>query len=460
MSGELSGRSFHLIGVGGAGMSGLALAAAQLGAEVTGSDREESTYLPRLREAGVGVTIGHDGANLPDAADVVISTAIPTDNPELAVARERGQRVMHRSELLAELAALKSTCITVAGSHGKTTTTAMIAHALDRLGADPSYFVGGEVEIGGRTTNAHFGDGEIVVIEADESDGSFTRYNPTIAVVTNIEFEHPETWSGLDELLVAFAEHLAPAQSVVIEAEQPRIAELKLGERARTFSSTDPAADYFAARITTPEDPATGSSFELDGAAAQLGVRGEHNVKNALAAIAALELAGIERADAIAALAGFGGVARRFEQLGSSSTGAVVYDDYAHHPTEIAAALTTAQATVGADGRVVAFYQPHLFSRTIAYRREFAEALALADLVVVLDIYPSRERAEDFPGVTGWLMATAVADRTGGRPVHYAPTFDDARTIAGHLLEPDDLCIAIGAGDVSKFAHSLVEGPR
>lgn len=457
MSSELAGRKLHLIGVGGAGMSGLALAAAELGAQVSGSDREESTYLERLREAGVVVMIGHAAANVPDDADIVVSTAIPKDNPELLVANERGQRVLHRSELLAELAALRPHCITVAGSHGKTTTTAMIAHVLDSLGEDPSYFVGGEVQIGERVTNAHVGSGQSVVIEADESDGSFRRYTPTIAVVTNIEFEHPETWSGLDELLLAFAEHLALAEQIVIEAEQPRVDELQLGQRAHTFSTVDPAADFFASDLQTSTDPAEGTSFTLNGARVQLAVRGEHNVKNALAAIAALELSGVERERAICALASFRGVARRFERLGTTPEGATVYDDYAHHPTEVRAALTTAKGAVGAGGSVVAFYQGHLFSRSLAYRREFGEALALADTVVVLDIYPSRERAEDFPGVTGWITATAAADAAQGRPVYYAPTFADARTIAARILAPGDLCIALGAGDVSQFARLLLE---
>lgn len=459
MSGQMEGRKLHLVGVGGAGMSGLALAAAQLGASVSGSDQNESSYVERLRAAGVAVSIGHAAENVPEDADIVRSTAIRDENPELVVAAERGQRVMHRSELLAELAALRPQCVTVAGTHGKTTTTAMIAHVLDATGADPSYFVGGEVTIGARTTNAHMGAGEVVVVEADESDGSFKRYSPDIAVVTNIEFEHPETWHNLDELLAAFAAHVAPAKKVVIEAEQPRRDELGLGERAITFSTVDPDADYYGSALDSPDDATRGTSFSLGDLRIELGVRGEHNVKNALAAIAALEQTGVAPAQAADVLAGFTGVARRFELIGKSPQGAIVYDDYAHHPTEVRAALETARSAARG-GRVVVFYQPHLFSRAQTYRREFAEALSLADVIVVLDIYPARERQEDFPGMTGWVVATDAADYAGGRPVHYAPTFADAQQLAGRLLREGDLCVAMGAGTITDFSRELTEGSR
>lgn len=447
-------RKLHMIGIGGAGMSGLALAAKQLGADVTGSDREESSYTQRLEAAGIAVAIGHDASNLPTDAEVVKSTAIAADNPELAAAEANGQRVMHRSELLAELAELKSTAIAVAGTHGKTTTTAMIAHVLDALGKDPAYFVGGEVTIGERTTNAHIGSGDISVLEADESDGSFLRYRPQIAVITNIEFEHPETWSGIDELIAAFRDFAAPVAHVVTAADQPRIDELELGDRAKTFALAPASADFVASELNTPADSTLGSSFSLGDLKVQLGVRGEHNVKNALAALAALELAGVAPAEAIPALATFGGVVRRFQRVGTSPQGAFVYDDYAHHPTEVRAALATARQSVG-EGRVVAVYQPHLFSRAIAYQRDFGEALDLADVVVVVDIYPSRERAEDFPGVTGWLAATAAADAAPGKPVYYEPTFDDAYELLMRTLKPGDLCMTIGAGHVFKLGQRL-----
>ena len=457
MNGGFSGRKLHLIGIGGAGMSGLALAAHELGALVTGSDREQSSYTERLAEAGIDVSFGHDAANVPEGADVVVSTAILESNPELAAARERGLNVLHRSELLAELVETRGLSIAVAGTHGKTTTTAMIAHVLDVLGEDPSYFVGGEVTIGPRTTNAHLGSSEVVVIEADESDGSFKRYTPDISVITNIEFEHPETWSGLDELIAAFAAFAANSAQLVLPAVHPRIDEVDPQARALTFGIEPERAQLTASRVETPADPALGTSFELTGSRVSLGVRGRHNVSNALAALAALQLAGIELARSIPALASFGGVARRFELIGRHASGAAIYDDYAHHPTEVRVALTAAREASGG-GRVIVVFMPHLYSRTRAYTREFAEALSLADAIVVMDIYPARERAEDFPGVTGWLQATRVADVARGRPVYYEPRFEDAQVVVDRILRPGDLCIGLGAGNIHKFTRGLIEG--
>lgn len=450
----LTGRRLHLVGVGGAGMSALATAALELGAEVSGSDRDESPTIERLREVGIDVSIGHSAKNVPDGAEVVFSTAVPKDNPEIVAATEGGLSLLHRSELLAEMAGLHETCVTVAGSHGKTTTTAMIAHALNQMGVDPSYFVGGDVRIEQRTGNAHIGDGGIVVVEADESDGSFVRYSPNIAVVTNIEFEHPETWSGFDELLAAFGRHLAPAERVVVRLEQPRAEELDLGDRAVTFSVDDPSADYFGRDIESPTDPSRGTSFVLGGQRVELSVRGTHNVENALAAIAALEALGHPPERSVPALSGFGGVARRLERIGTSDAGAAVYDDYAHHPTEVRAALVTARE-MAQGGRVVVFFQPHLFSRTIAYRREFAEALALADVPVVLDIHPAREAQGDFPGVTGWTLASALADHADQRTVHYAPRLEDAAKMAARILRPGDICLTMGAGSITDLSRML-----
>lgn len=460
MSTAMADRKLHLVGIGGAGMSGLAHAANALGASVSGSDRAESSYTQRLLAEGVAVTIGHDAKNLPQGVELVVSTAIAEDNPELLAAREQGLRVLHRSELLAELAELSELCITVAGTHGKTTTTAMIAHVLTELGEDPSWFVGGEVTIGATTANAQVGSGASVVIEADESDGSFTRYDPQIAVITNIEFEHPETWSSFDHLLAAFAEHASCAEHVVLDHDQPRRQELEIGARAKTFSTVNPEADYLASSLSEAEGGGGGISFELAGMQVTLGVRGEHNVENALAALAALELAGHPLASAAPKLAGFTGVARRFELIGQAASGASIYDDYAHHPTEVRAALTTARGVLGSEGRLVVFYQPHLFSRAITYRREFAQALALADEVVVLDIYPARERQEDFPGFTGWSVATAAADHAGGRTVHYAPTLADAETLAAKILREGDLCVTMGAGSITELSRKIVEAPQ
>lgn len=460
---DFNGRRLHLIGAGGAGMSGLALVARRLGAEVSGSDRAESSYTERLAAAGVEVAIGHDAANVPEGVEIVVSTAIDDDNPELARARELGLKVMHRSDLLSELVSAKPRCIAVAGTHGKTTTTAMIAHMLTECGADPAFFIGGEVNVGGEVANARWGDGEIVVVEADESDGSFLKLSPNIAVITNIELDHHSTWGGgVDALYDAFARFAADADRCVIWRGQPRLAELVDQHRTTGFAIEGTpgvlVVDLVARHVVTPADPALGTSFKagLPGfdIPAELSVRGDHNVLNALAALVATIESGIGSHDAIPAIKSFRGVARRFEALGHTPAGAFVYDDYAHHPTEVAAALKTARET--ASGRVVAVFQPHLYSRTQSLARRFGEALALADVAIVMDVYAARERAEDFPGVSGWMIATAAADARPGMRVLWQPSHADAEAALARELRDGDLCMTIGAGDVTALGHRLV----
>ena len=434
-----AGRSLHFVGVGGAGMSGLALVAHALGARVTGSDRAESSYLARLRDAGIDPAIGHDAANWPAAAEVVVSTAIAPDNPELAAARAAGARVLHRGDLLAELSRLKRT-IAVSGTHGKTTTASMAAHVLLGCGREPAFLIGGELRSAG--TNAAWGAGEWAVIEADESDRSFLKPEREVAVITNIELDHHATYAGLAELEEAFAEFGAPARVRVLGpgVEAP-------GESV-SFGLAN--ADLVAATLElTPG----GSRFSVDGALVELTVPGSHNVLNALAALAACRAAGVEPAEAAGPLASFTGAGRRFEPHGSTVSGALVFDDYAHHPTEVRAALEAARTLRPA--RLIACFQPHLYSRTARLAREFGGALALADVVVVLDVYPARERAEDHPGVSGLLVAGAAASASAGRPVWWLPAIADAeRMLAGELRE-GDLLVTLGAGDVDRVARAL-----
>jgi UDP-N-acetylmuramate--alanine ligase len=418
-------------------MSGLALVAHALGAEVSGSDRAESSYMQPLRAEGIEPAIGHDARNVPDGAEVVVSTAIAPDNPELA----RAERTLHRGDLLAEVARLRR-CIAVAGTHGKTTTACMCAHVLIEAGAAPSYLIGGEL----RTTlrNAGWGDGDWLVVEADESDRSFLKLSPELAVVTSVELDHHAMYRSRREVEAAFQEFAGRAGLTI--AWEP------VGLRGASVTYGIEAGDVAARDVRLGPG---GSRFEALGVAVELGVPGEHNVLNALAAIAACREAGVDPADAAAALASFPGAGRRFERRGRTGTGALVYDDYAHHPTEVRATIEAAR-TLDPE-RLVACFQPHLFSRTARLAREFGAALALADAVVVLDVYPARERAEDYPGVSGWLVATAAADAAGGRPVYWAPTLDDAERLLSSILREGDVLLTLGAGDVDRLAARLVE---
>jgi UDP-N-acetylmuramate--alanine ligase len=428
---DWASRRLHFIGIGGAGMSGLALVCAELGATVSGSDRADSSYMERLRVAGLDPAVGHEAANLPEGAEVVVSTAIGDDNPELALARERGIEPIHRGALLAELCAEKR-LIAVAGTHGKTTTTAMLVWALRALGADPAFFVGGEVPgLGPEAVNASWGGGEWVVAEADESDASFLELKPEIAVVTNLEMDHHSRWGSVAELRRAFREFVFAAAGVAIPAGGS-LAELGEGRQAVEFGEAAPGTAELA-----------------------LAVPGRHNLLNARAALAALELAGFAGGPAAKALADFPGVRRRLELKGSRN-GARIYDDYAHHPTEVRAALSALREL--APRRLIAAFQPHLYSRTKAFTEGFGAALSLADEVVVLDVYPAREEpVGELAGVSGLQVAEAAAERSGGRRVWWLPTAAAAREALSPRLGAGDILVTIGAGDIFKLGEALVE---
>ncbi|HEY7618489.1 MAG TPA: UDP-N-acetylmuramate--L-alanine ligase [Solirubrobacteraceae bacterium] len=433
-----AGRRLHLIGLGGAGMSGYARVATQLGATVSGSDRADSPGLRALAELGVDVHFGHDAANLPagDDVEVVHSTAIPADNPERAAARERGLPDHPRADLLDELSLLKRT-IAVAGAHGKTTTTSMVAHVLLRCGLQPAYLIGGALTTTGH--NADWGAGDWLVVEADESDRSMLSLHVDVAVVTNVELDHHATFGSLAELRDTFRALLAAAPQAVLW-DRPDVVALR-GDAP------------FVAFDAQPQLDGAGSTFAWRGRTVRLGIPGAHNARNAAAALEACVLAGADEAEAVAALADFAGAGRRFQELGVTATGACVVDDYAHHPTEVAATIDAAR-TQGAR-RVVAVFQPHLYSRTQRLAREFGAALARADVAAVLDVYPARERAEDYPGVSGLLVAEAAADAAEGRTVMWLPDFDVAEQALGGLLRAGDLCLVLGAGDVDALGRRL-----
>jgi UDP-N-acetylmuramate--alanine ligase len=436
-----AGRQLHFIGIGGAGMSGLALVSTELGATVTGSDRADSTYTDKLRAAGIEPTIGHDASNLPAGAEVVVSTAIPPENPELAAAQAAGATVIHRGQLLGELTRLKKS-IAIAGTHGKTTTCGMVAHVLRATGRDPAFVIGGELRSAG--TNADWGAGEWIVAEADESDRSFLELSRDVAVVTNIELDHHATYGSLADLKATFAQFTGPSELRVLGDG------VELAGEGQQLSYGIDDGDLRAENVQLRP---MGSTFTVDTTQVTLNVPGEHNILNALAALAACRAAGVDLAEAAPAIAGFGGTGRRFEDRGATATGARVYDDYAHHPTEVRATLEAAR-TLDAR-RVVTCFQPHLFSRTRELAREFGRALALADVVVVVDVYPSRERAEDFPGVSGLLIAQAAADAAPGRPIVWAPSFNDAEAKLRAELGPGDVLLILGAGNVDTLATRL-----
>ena len=441
---DWSARRLHFVGIGGAGMSGLAIIARELGAAVTGSDRAESSYTDRLREHGIEPVLGHRAENVPAGAEVVYSTAVPADNPERRAAEGRE---LHRSELLAQIAALRR-CLAVTGTHGKTTTAAMLVHILRGCGLDPAYVVGGELRDTG--VNAGWGRGDWIVVEADESDRSLLQLWPEIAVLTNAELDHHSTYSSLLDLEDTLREFIGRATLGAVVWDRRGAAEAGPGRRVRLR------------RRPTPRCRRADREFHWRGIEVSLAVPGAHNAVNAAGALTAAALAGADPARAAASLADFHGARRRFELLGTTAAGVPVYDDYAHHPTEVAATIAAARTL--APDRLVAVFQPHLYSRTRALARDFGRALAGADIAVVLAVYPARERAEDFPGVDGHLVAASAADFAQGRPVAWLPAFEDASRFLSDTLRPGDLCLAMGAGNVDALARSLVAsdlpGPR
>lgn len=425
-------------------MSALALIAHTLGARVTGSDRSDSAYCKPLRSVGIEPQIGHDPANLAAGSEVVVSTAISPDNPELEAARRAGMPVSHRGDLLAEVSRLKRV-IAVSGTHGKTTTAAMAAHILLACGHDPAYIIGGELRSTG--ANAGWGDGEWLIVEADESDRSFLKLAAEVCVVTSIELDHHATYPSSMELERAFLEFMRPSHTRIVWEE------LDLPLERRTYGVGE-QADMRARDIELTEG---GSRFTVADTPVELCVAGQHNVLNALAALEASLIAGCGLSEAAQALRGFEGTGRRFENKGHTASGCLVFDDYAHHPTEVQATLEAARSFK--QRRLVCCFQPHLYSRTRWFARQFGAALALADVVVVCDIYPARERAEDFPGVSGWLVAQTAADASQGRPVYWAPSLEEARRLLDTLVTSDDLLLTLGAGDVGWIADQLVNAP-
>ncbi|MFC4602143.1 UDP-N-acetylmuramate--L-alanine ligase [Rhodococcus kronopolitis] len=464
----------HMVGIGGAGMSGIARILLARGGEVSGSDAKESRTVLSLRARGAQVRIGHDASALdllPGGPTVVVTThaAIPKDNPELVAAAARGVPVILRPAVLASLMQGHRTLL-VAGTHGKTSTTSMLVVALQHCGVDPSFAVGGELNEAG--TNAHHGSGDVFVAEADESDGSLLQYDPNVVVVTNVEADHLDyfgTTEAYEQVFDDFAERIAPGGLLVVclddegsAALAERVAARGLpGVRVLGYGSGErqvPGVEYGARMLSWQARDVGGvAEVELSGETGartlRLAVPGRHMALNALGAILAAREVGAPVDDVFEGLAGFGGVHRRFQYTGREN-GVRVFDDYAHHPTEVRAVLGAAAELVRpggepARGRVIVVFQPHLYSRTVAFAEEFGAALDLADEVVVLDVFGAREKP--LPGVSGALVAQSVT-----RPVHYQPDLSLApRQVAG-LARSGDIVITMGAGDVTMLGKGIL----
>jgi UDP-N-acetylmuramate--alanine ligase len=447
-------RHVHLVAIGGAGMSGIATLLAQSGHTVSGSDAVDSPVLDRLRELGVTVWVGHDAEHvraLPELDVVGVSTAVPDDNPEVVAARERGVPVLRRTGLLPALAAIRS-LLSVAGTHGKTTTTALLVAALRGAGEDPSFLTGAPVAALGGVAAA-WRPGRWLVLEADESDGSFLADPRAGAIVTNVEPDHLEHWGGWEALKEGFARFLTATDGPrVVCADDPVAAELAAAAGAATYGTSE-GSDH---RLVDLELGPDGSRFRLVGprgeAEVALPLPGLHNALDAAGALALVAELGLDAAAAATGLATFGGVARRFERKGVAG-GVTVVDDYAHLPTEVRAAL--AAGASGGYERVVAVFQPHRYSRTQALWHDFGDAFDDADLLVLTDVYPAGEAPR--PRVTGKLLVEATLDRHPHKAVAWMPTLDDVVRYLVGVLRPGDLLMTIGAGDVTTVGPRVLE---
>lgn len=450
----------HMVGIGGAGMSGIARILLDRGGLVSGSDAKDSRGLIALRARGAQVRVGHDPSALdmlPGGPTAVVTThaAIPKTNPELVEARNRGIPVILRPAVLAKLMAGYTTLM-VTGTHGKTTTTSMIIVALQHSGFDPSFAVGGD--LGQAGTNAHHGSGSCFVAEADESDGSLLEYSPDIVVVTNIEADHLDFYGSVEAYTAVFdqfVERIRPGGALVVCADDAGAAALgeraaALGVRVLRYGS---AQDLDATLVEwTQQGTGAVAEIRLQGESGprvvRLSVPGRHMALNALGALLAAIEAGAPVDSVLEGLAGFDGVRRRFELVGTAD-GVRVFDDYGHHPTEVRVTLAALRAAVEGQGRAIAVFQPHLYSRTETFAAEFGEALSAADEVFVLDVYAARE--QPLAGISGATVADAVT-----APVTYVPDFSAVAARVAASVAPGDVVVTMGAGDVTLLGREIL----
>jgi len=441
--------SVHLVGIGGAGMSGIARLLLARGIRVSGSDLKDTLATAQLRAMGARIAIGHRAEHVGDADAVIVSTAIPSGNPEAAEARRRGTPVYARAQVLAGLMTERRG-VAVAGTHGKTTTTSMLGVLLERAGLDPTYLVGGDLNESG--SNARSGEGELFVAEADESDGSFLLLQPEIGVVTNVEPDHLDFYRDAREVEAAFEAFCERAPKIVTCADDPGAVRVTAAAGADVLTYGEGDADLHVRDVVTTARGGR-ARIELDGTTADLAVAlpGRHYVLNAAAAVAAATLLGVDLESAARAVEGFTGVHRRFERRGHAN-GAEFVDDYAHHPTEVSATLAAAREDGGR--RIVAVFQPHRYSRTAVMWRSLGESLAAADLVVLTDVYGAGERP--VPGVTGKLLVDALLRASPSKRTVYLPHRAEVAAFLAREVRAGDLVLTLGAGDVTMVGEETM----
>ena len=450
---EFIASRIHFIGLGGAGMSGIARIALAQGASVSGSDAKDSTVLSALKTLGAQVFVGHQASNIGDAEVLVVSSAIDEANPEISAAKSKGLTILTRAQALALLMS-ESKSVAVAGTHGKTTTTSMLTVALQQAGLDPSFAIGGMINRGG--TNAHLGSGEIFIAEADESDGSFLAYKPYGAIITNIELDHVDNFPDIEsvnQIFLDFVKSIQPGGFLVAGIDSPGVVNLltQINRSDIEIITYGTSADFSISHISLQPTQSHARITKLGKVLGELSltIPGNHNIENAAAALAVGMKLGAPVAELLAGLNKFSGAKRRFENRGSVN-GVTVIDDYGHHPTEVRVTLETAKR-FAQSGRVIAIFQPHRYSRTAMFVEEFAEVLAIADRVYLLEIYAASE--SPMPGVSSILISNSM----DSAKVTFEPSMIDVVSAAVNEAKSGDLIITLGAGDVSLLVPLILQ---
>ncbi|MFQ6612086.1 MAG: UDP-N-acetylmuramate--L-alanine ligase [Fidelibacterota bacterium] len=448
-------KKVHFVGIGGIGMSGIAELLLNLEFSVSGSDITDSEIIQSLRKKGARIKMGHRAENINNCEVLVYSSAVKETNPELIAARNRGVPIIKRAQMLGELIALKETSIAIGGTHGKTSTSSMIGTVLSQAGLDPTMVVGGLVR--NIATNSRLGASELIVVEADEFDRSFLALRPTIAIITNIELEHTDCYQDLEDLYRAFAQfaNSAPFYGAVIAClDSPGVQKIIQDiQRPVITYGLSSQADFSAREIVCQETTTQFTYLQKHSpvGTVTLQVPGHHNVVNSLAAIALGTEMGLDPGSILKGLKAYRGVRRRFEIKGLTRE-IMVVDDYAHHPTEVKATLAAAKA--GWNRRIVAVFQPHLYTRTRDFYKAFAEAFMNSEVLVVTDVYPARE--EPIEGVTGELVANAARE-SGHKEVYYIEQLEELTPLLDEITQPNDMVITLGAGTIWRYGQAYFD---